>query len=250
PPAQPGFGQPPPAQPGFGQPPPPAQPGYGQPGYGQPGYGQPGYGQPGYGQPYNGYGYVPPSGPKKSTPLEIATLYTTATAWGIGTGIWIDALAGTKDPGLSVIAPIIFGVAAPTAVFFADRPPMRERLPSAIAVGLLVGAGEGLGIAGYQIVTAKPGVFNGFSVLNGKPVGAPSYTPSETWGFKGLTTSVWLGSTLGGIGGWAYGYFLKPSPPANLPIASRGPLGSLIGPRFGRGRGRPPGRHNFQNPPP
>src|SRR5690242_19122972 len=79
---QPGYVQP---QPGYGQP----QPGYGQPGYGQP---QPGYGQPGYGQqPYNGYGYVPPSGPQKSTGLEIGTLYVTAAAWGVGTGIWIDA---------------------------------------------------------------------------------------------------------------------------------------------------------------
>ena len=56
------------------------QQGYGQPqqGYGQPqqGYGQPqqGYGQQGYAQqqPYNGYGYVAPSGPQKSTSLEIA----------------------------------------------------------------------------------------------------------------------------------------------------------------------------------
>src|SRR5262249_45056896 len=155
--------------------------------------------------PYNGYGYVPPGNTRKnSTPLEIATLYTTATAWGVGTGIWIDALAGTKDPGLSVIAPIIFGVAAPTAVFFADRPPMREGLPSAIAVGLLVGAGEGLGIAGYQIVTAPPGVFNGFDVdAAGHPVvqGKVRTRPSEAWGFKGLTTSVWLGSTIGGVGG-------------------------------------------------
>ena len=232
----------------FGQPQPYGQPqqGYGQPqqygqppqGYGQPQYGQPqqGYGQPqqGYGQqqPYNGYGYVAPSGPKKSTSLEIATLYVTATAWGIGTGIWIDAEAGTKDPGISLIAPVILGAAAPAAVFFADRPAMREGLPSAIALGLLLGAGEGLGIAGYQAVTSTD-AHCAFPATGSPPV--LSCTPSTSWGFKGLARAEFIGSTLGGLGGFAYGYFLRPSPKNNVLIGSAAVWGTIIGSEFGWG---------------
>ena len=84
----PGYGQP---APGYGQPAPGyGQPAYGQPAYGQPAYGQPAYGQPAYGQPaYGQPAYVPPSGPQKSTSLEIGYLYVTAGVWGVGTGIWI-----------------------------------------------------------------------------------------------------------------------------------------------------------------
>ncbi len=219
-----------PPQPQYGQP----QPQYGQPQYGQPQYGQP---QQGYGQqqPYNGYGYVAPTGPKKSTALEIATLYATATVWGIGTGIWIDAEVGTHDPGISLIAPVILGAAAPAAVFFADRPPMREGLPSAIALGLMVGAGEGLGIAGYQAVTstddhcefvAKPSFGTG-KITN--------CTVGTSWGFKGLARAEFIGSTLGGLGGFAYGYFLRPSPKNNVLIGSAAVWGTIIGSEFGWG---------------
>ncbi len=236
-PAPQGYGQP---QQGYGQP----QQGYGQPqqGYGQPqqGYGQPqqGYGQPqqGYGQqPFNGYGYVAPTGPQKSTSLEIATLYATATAWGIGTGIWIDAEAGTKDPGISLIAPVILGALAPAGVFFADRPAMREGLPSAIAVGLMVGAGEGLGIAGYQAVTSTDGScgFTGNTDIKSGNIAA--CTASTSWGFKGLARAEFIGSTLGGVGGFAYGYFLRPSPKNNVLIGSAAVWGTVIGSEFGWG---------------
>ena len=228
------FAQYPPQQ-GYGQP----QPGYGQPqqGYGQPQYGQPQYGQPqqGYGQqqPYNGYGYVAPTGPQKSTSLEIATLYATATAWGIGTGIWIDAEAGTHDPGISLIAPVILGAAAPAAVFFADRPAMREGLPSAIAMGLLVGAGEGLGIAGYQAVTSTDPKCGFTGNLAPKAIWA--CTEGTSWGFKGLARAEFIGSTIGGLGGFAYGYFLRPSPKNNVLIGSAAIWGTVIGSEFGWG---------------
>ena len=226
-----------PPQPGYGQPPQYGQPQYGQPQYGQPQYGQPQYGQPqqGYGQqqPFNGYGYVAPTGPQKSTSLEIATLYATATAWGIGTGIWIDAEAGTHDPGISLIAPVILGAAAPAAVFFADRPAMREGLPSAIAVGLLVGAGEGLGIAGYQAVTSTDPIcaFTG----NSAPGVVGACTEGTSWGFKGLARAEFIGSTVGGLGGFAYGYFLRPSPKNNVLIGSAAVWGTVIGSEFGWG---------------
>ena len=206
---QPGYGQP---QPGYGQP----QPGYGQPqpGYGQPGYGQPGYGygQPGYGQP--GYYQPPPSGPKKSTNLEIGMLYVTAGAYGIGTGIWLDSLFEIEDPGLGLILPAILGVAGPVVVFIADHPRMREGLPSAIATGMIVGAGEGLGIATTQYVNADE---------------------EDEWSFKGLATSEFIGSTVGGIGGFAFYWLLKPHPKNNILVGSSIFWGSIIGTEFGIG---------------
>ena len=211
---QPGWGQP---QPGYGQP----QPGYGQPqpGYGQPGYGQPGYGQPGYGQP--GYGQAPPAyqtEEKISSSLEIGYLYGMSVAWGIGTGIWIDAEAGIEDPGLMLILPAILGAAAPVSVFlvdrFAFRKGMPEGLPSAIATGLVVGAGEGLGIASYQWVSSLE---------------------DNSWGFKGLARAEVIGATTGGAAGALMYFLTEPAPENNMLIASGVAFGTIIGSLFGAG---------------
>ena len=213
-------GQPPP--PGYGQPPPPGygQPGYGQPGYGQPGYGQPGYGQPGYGQP--GYGpppgYYPPPKRPVSTGLEMASLYTTATLWGVGTGIWIDAEAGVEDPGLRFVPPLVIGAAAPVGVFLVDRFAFRrgmpEGLPSSIATGMVVGAGMGLGITGthWSRVSAK-----------------------NEWGFTGLARAEFIGATLGGVAGAGLYYWLEPVPETNVFIASSIFWGTAIGSAIGGG---------------
>jgi hypothetical protein len=199
---QPQYGQPPPQ---YGQPPPP----YGQP-YGQPQYPQ--YGQPQYG--YNqGYNYGGPRS-NKSTPLEIGFLYVTGTAWGIGTGIWLDAEAGIKDPGLRFILPGLLGVAAPVGVYFLDSPPMPEGLPSSIATGMLIGAGEGLGIASYQWVHAEK---------------------ENEWTFRGLARSEFIGSTLGGAAGAGFYYLVRPTPRTNAFVASSVLWGTIIGSEFGAG---------------
>jgi hypothetical protein len=203
---QPGYGQP--GQPGYGQ---PGQPGYGQPGYG---YGQPGYGQPGYGQP--GYG---PYQPNVRTGLEIGYLYGAAIAYGVGAGIWIDAEAGQTDPGIATIGPLILGAAMPIAVFLADRKPMRAGLPSAIASGLVIGAGEGLVIAAF-------GNAHGSTIIPGA---------SNPWGFQNLTRAEIVGSTVGGLGGIAYGVFLHPTPQRNMFITSAVAWTSIVGYEFGGG---------------
>ena len=211
PPPQQPYGSPQQLPPGYGQPPPggyPPQPGYGYPP--QPGYGYPP--QPGYPPP--GYGYTPPPGRPKSKPLEIGLLYVTAAAWGVGTGIWLDSLFEIEDPGLRFILPGVLGVAAPVGVFFADRPAMPEGLPSAIAAGMIIGAGEGLGVASTQWVTADE---------------------ENEWGFRGLATSEFIGSTLGGAGGFAFYYFLKPHPKNNVFLSSSVVWGALIGSEFGAG---------------
>jgi hypothetical protein len=198
------------------------QPNGGQPYGGQPYGGQPYGGQP-YGgqyggQPYGGYGYPQPvpakSSQPRSTPLEVGYLYGASAVWGVGTGIWVDALAGIDDPGLRLIAPAVLGLAAPAGVFFLDSPPLPRGLPSAVATGMLIGAGEGLGIASYQYVTA---------------------TKADEWGFLGLATSEVVGSTVGGAAGFAFYYLLRPRPQANLFLASSAFWGSLIGTEFGGG---------------
>ena len=213
--------------------PPPGQYGGGQYGGGQYGGGQYGGGQYGgqvggqvgggqWGGQYGGYGQPQfpqqPTGRKKSTALEVGYLYVTAGAYGVGTGIWLDAMLGIEDPGLRFIFPGILGVAAPVGVFVLDqyvyRPAMPEGLPSAIATGFVVGAGEGLGVASTQFVRADE---------------------SNEWSFKGLASAEVIGSTVGGAGGYALYYFLRPHPKSNVFIGSSVFWGSAIGSFFGGG---------------
>lgn len=186
-------------------------------GYQQPPPGQPGYGPP-PGQPPPGYGYAPPPPrkpkKKKSTALEVGSLYATGIAYGVGTGIWIDAEFEIEDPGLRLIPPAILGLAAPVGVYILDHPTMPRGMPSSIATGLFIGAGEGLGIASYQHVSADE---------------------ENEWGFKGLARSEVIGATAGGIAGFAGYYFLKPSPKTNLFLSSSVVWGSVIGSEFGGG---------------
>lgn len=184
---------------------------------------QPYGGQWGQPQPMPPYGYPPygypqqqpmPQGRPKSTNLEIGYLYVTATAYGVGTGIWVDALAGIEDPGLALIIPGILGVAAPIGVFIADRPRMPEGLPSAIATGMLIGAAEGLGVASYQWMSA---------------------TKEKEWPFLGLASSEFIGATVGGVGGGLLYYGLRPRPKTNMLLASSAVWGSAIGGAIGGG---------------
>jgi hypothetical protein len=221
----------PPQPPGYGPPPGGPPPGYGPPppGYGPPGYGPPppGYGPPGYGPP----GYGPPPGPPVSTGLEMGFLYGTSAAWGIGVGIWIDAEIWNGEevnPGLSIIAPALFGAAAPLTVLlidqFAFERGMPEGMPSAIATGLLVGAGEGLGIAGTQWVTAEE---------------------ENEWGFVGLARAEVISSTIGAAGGVALYYLVEPRPESNALISSSIFWGTAIGSFFGGGVSRSSCRDPF-----
>jgi hypothetical protein len=217
-------GQPPPQQPppqGYGQPPPQQ---YGQPGQyggqvgGQIGPGQYGGQYGGYGAPYGGYGPPPSPTKKKSTALEVGYLYVTAGAYGVGTGIFLDAIFEIEDPGLRFILPGVFGVAAPVGVYVLDqhvyRPAMPQGLPSAIATGILVGAGEGLGVASTIHVNVDE---------------------ENEWSFKGLAAAEFIGATAGGAGGYALYYFLRPHPKNNVFIGSSIAWGSIIGSFFGGG---------------
>ena len=154
------------------------------------------------------------SAPRRSTTLEIGTLYAASIGYGIGLGVWIDAEAGIADPGVRFIPPSVLGLAAPVGVYFLDQPSMPRGLPAATAAGMAIGAGEGLGIASYQYVTAKA---------------------SDAWGFRGLSRSVVIGSTAGAVGGYAIGYYEEPSPKLSAFVSSGVLWGTVVGSMFGYG---------------
>ena len=172
----------------------------------------PGYGQPGYGQPGQSPG--PAQRSNKRSDVEIGLLYTTAALYGVGTGAWLSMELGLDDPGIFLIPPALLGVAAPVGVYFLDDPEMDRGMPAAIASGMVIGAGEGIGIWSYQFVTTNE---------------------DEAWGFKGLTRATTLGATLGGVAGFATGYYLEPSPKSSLLTSSAVVWGAAIGTMFGYG---------------
>jgi hypothetical protein len=205
---------------------PPPQQGYPAPGYAPPpqqGYPAPGYAPPpqqypppqqgGYGQP-PAAPPPPASEPKARSTGEITTLYAASAGYGIGLGIWLDAELGVTDPGLALVSPAILGVAAPVGAYFLDQPAMPRGKAAAIAAGLVLGAGEGLGIAGTQFVVASE---------------------ADAWGFRGLARSVAIGATLGGVGGYVVGDAVEPSPNVSAFVTSGAVWGTLVGGAIGYG---------------
>lgn len=149
---------------------------------------------------------------RTASSFEVGTLYVSSAAYGVGLGIWLDAELGLEDPGILLIPPTLLGVAAPVGAYFLNRPRLPRGVPGAIAAGLVIGAGEGLGIAGTQMVTSD-----------------------EPWGFRGLSRSMAIGATVGGIGGYALGVVQEPSPNISAFATSGVVWGSLIGSAIGLG---------------
>jgi hypothetical protein len=153
-------------------------------------------------------------GAEPASALEIGTLYGFSAGYGVGTGIWLDAELGVDDPGMRFLPPVILGLAAPVGVFFLDRPRMPRGMPAAIATGMALGAGEGVGIASYQFVTANAG---------------------DGWGFRGFSRAVFIGSTAGTALGTVAAFIMEPSPKTSLLLGSGVGWGMLIGSAFGYG---------------
>jgi hypothetical protein len=144
--------------------------------------------------------------------FESGTLYVTTAAYGIGIGIWLDAELELDDPAQILIPPTLLGVAAPVTAYILNHPPLPRGLPGAISAGLVIGAGEGLGVAGFQMMTSD-----------------------NPWGFTGLSRAVAIGSTLGGIGGYAVGVLQEPSPNISAFVTSGVVWGTLLGSAAGLG---------------
>jgi hypothetical protein len=148
----------------------------------------------------------------RASSFESGTLYFSAAAYGIGMGVWVDAELGLSDPALILIPPTVLGVAAPLTAYIVDPRSLPRGVPGAIAAGVVIGAGEGLGIASLQMVTS-----------------------GDPWGFTGLSRAVAIGSTLGGVGGYAVGVLQEPSPNISAFATSGVVWGTLIGSAIGLG---------------
>ncbi|HEY5956373.1 MAG TPA: hypothetical protein VIV60_07475, partial [Polyangiaceae bacterium] len=199
------YGQPP-LTPQYGQVQPSPQYGYSSPQSAQFGTAQTLY------APNQHFQNASSSSSRNRGPSEMAALYVTSVAYGFGMGIWISTeLKLQNDPAPFLIAPFVLGVAAPIGAFALDHPSMRRGTPSAITAGLLLGAGEGLGIWGTQAVRADA---------------------DRAWKFRGLARASAIGSTIGGIAGWAAGEFLEPPPVTSWLAVSGAFWGTAIGSMF------------------
>ena len=149
---------------------------------------------------------------RPASSLESASLYASTAAYGIGMGIWLDAELGLDDPAFLLIPPTLLGVALPVTAYALNHPTMPRGLPGAIASGLVIGAGEGLGIASLQMVTSD-----------------------QPWGMHGLSRAMAIGSTAGGVAGIAVGELQRPSPNISVFATSGVFWGAAIGSAIGLG---------------
>jgi hypothetical protein len=165
---------------------------------------------------------APPSPPVPSNqrdPNELAILYGTGIAYGLGTGIWIDALAKVSDPGIAFIAPLALGAAAPIGVYYWDQyDTFRRGVPASISTGLALGAVEGIAISGTQWQHSG----------NGGP---------DAWSFGTQTTITFALATGGGVGGYFFGEYYHPDPRSLAFIADGAAWGAISGSLFGAGVG-------------
>jgi len=107
----------------------------------------------------------------------------------------------------------------PVGVYFwDDNTTIHRGVPASVSTGLLLGALEGTAISGMQWQ------FTGGE--NGS---------SRQWKFQTWTTLTWLLSTGGGIGGYAFGEWLRPDPRSLSFIASGAGWGAVSGTLFGAG---------------
>jgi hypothetical protein len=183
-------------------------------GYAPGGYGYPNSGAPAYGSPYVATASSSSRPVRSAGNAELGALYVTSGVYGGGMGAWLSTELGISDPATFLIPPVVLGLATPTAVYALNHPRMHRGMPLAIASGLVIGAGEGLGIAGYQIAAASD---------------------RNEWSFRALARSTAIGATAGGIGGYAVGALLEPPPQSSASVASGVVWGTAIGSMFGYG---------------
>ena len=145
----------------------------------------------------------------------MTALYVTSALWGVGSGIWLDSLFKIKDPGTAIIMPLALGAAAPIGAFFWDDQggPLHRGVPSSISAGLVLGAIEGISIAGVQWQYNRE--------------------KNKDWSFSTQTTMTWIFATGGGVGGWAFGEWVRPDPRSMGFIVSGAGWGAASGSLLG-----------------
>jgi hypothetical protein len=111
--------------------------------------------------------------------------------------------------------PIAFGAGAPIGMYFWDRGigGFPRGVPASMATGLVLGGVEGIAIAGTQWQYERE--------------------DNKDWEFKVQTSVTWILATAGGVGGFAFGEWLKPDPRSMTFIGSGAAWGALSGSMFG-----------------
>ncbi|MGA2447789.1 MAG: hypothetical protein ABTD50_03845 [Polyangiaceae bacterium] len=144
-------------------------------------------------------------------------LYGTGIAYGVGSGVWIDALAKANDPAFALLPPLLLGAALPIGIYLWDQYDEFDRgVPSSVATGMLLGGVEGVAISGLQWQLTG----------NGGP---------NSWTFPTWATLTFVGATGGAIGGYAFGEWFRPDPRSLTFVASGAGWGTLAGVLFGAG---------------
>lgn len=174
-------------------------------------------------QPYPQQPYYPPQPVQPVAPpvsstrttAEMGALYVTSGIYGVGTGIWLDSLFKIDNPGPAIVMPIAFGAAVPIGMWAFDRymGPFHRGVPAATSAGLVLGGIEGMAIAGTQWQY--------------------EHEDNKDWEFKVQTSVTWILATAGGVGGFAFGEWLRPDPRSMLFIGSGAAWGALSGSMFG-----------------
>jgi hypothetical protein len=120
----------------------------------------------------------------KRTADEIAGLYTLGFVYGLGTGLWIDAVTQPESTAGIVLPPLIgagLGIAG-VAILDSGRG-LRYGVPSAISAGLIIGLDEG----------------TVWTLWN------QSQRSGDRWSTQGAASVVWGLSTVGAIAGGLVG---------------------------------------------
>jgi hypothetical protein len=147
----------------------------------------------------------------------MAYLFGVGIVYGVGSGIWIDAVGRITDPGIAFIPPLALGAAVPLGLYLWDQNDQFDRgVPSSMATGMLLGGLEGIAISGLQWqLTGNGG--------------------SSSWGFSTWSTVTFLTATGGGVGGYLFGEWFQPDPRSLGFIASGAGWGAITGVLFGSG---------------
>lgn len=144
--------------------------------------------------------------PQSRDGLEAASVYTSAILLGVGTGVWIDAMAEIDDVRAAVIAPLLLGGVGAGALYLGERlnGPLRRGRGTAMSNGVLLGA-----LAGTL-----------FGAWGGS---------QEDWSGRAIASTVWGGAVLGLGVGLGAGALTDITPAAASFVGSGGIWGSLFG---------------------
>jgi hypothetical protein len=144
----------------------------------------------------------------KRTGDEIAGLYTTGLFYGLGTGLWMDALTQPKTNAGAILPPLLgAGLGIAGVVALDSGRGMRYGVPSAITAGTFIGLEEGTVWALWN----------------------SSQRSGDHWSTQGAASVVWGMTTVGAIAGGLLGSNV-PITPGRALFAQAGALwGGMLG---------------------